>query len=139
MRREKEQARPPLKLVYSDQLRTGMVVVCVLGLGVLYVGRIHSEVTCYPLGHVLQTGVLAKFDLLYADQHRIAGDRIWHTYFYRQADAPNGPGVFLWPDLMPLTFDLAESSLPTRPGWLKPIELRLPPGQIGVVLWGHDA
>jgi hypothetical protein len=109
----------------SDQLRKGMIVVAFEQPAVIRVGRIHSEIKNYPLQQALLTGLFAEFDLLYADQHARAGDLIWQRYFYHNGDAPTGPGVFKWPtELMKLTFDLAESSLPTRPGWLVHIEVR---------------
>ncbi|WP_220211174.1 hypothetical protein [Reticulibacter mediterranei] len=59
-----------------------------------------------------------EVDLLYADQYVQAGDFIWSTYFYGKRDAPAHSGIFEWPGDWTFTFDLAERSLPSRPGWL---------------------
>jgi hypothetical protein len=63
-----------------------------------------------------RTASRLEVDLLYADQHLQAGDCIWKTYFYQKRNAPTHSGIFKWPGGMTLTFDLAEHSLPDRPG-----------------------
>ena len=88
----------------------GMIVMCFdEPTGQVSVGRI-QRLQRTPKG--------LELDLLYADQHLQAGDLIWKTYFYRRRDAPADSGIFTWPGGMTLTFDLAERSLPSRPGWL---------------------
>ena len=116
-----------LEQLRSDQIRKGMLVVCFEKPGLIYVGRVHSDVTRHPLRQALFSGIFAEFDLLYADQHGHAGDLIWNKYFYRNADAPTASGVFEWPKLMNLTFTSAESRLKMNyKGWLVHIEVRYP-------------
>lgn len=117
--------RKEMEQVTSDELAKGMTVICFEGPGMIRVGRVHSEITRYPLTQALSSGVFAEFDLLYADQHAQAEALAWQKYFYMNPKAPTGPAVFQWPSgLMKLTFDLAGSSLPDRPGWLVHIEVR---------------
>ena len=112
-----------LELLTSHQIEKGMLVVC-FEAGTIRVGRVQSEVKKYTLRQALLTGVLAEFDLLYADDHERAGDLVYQKYFYLNKDAPADSGVFKWPDLMKLTFKLAESSLKMgRMGWLVHIEV----------------
>jgi hypothetical protein len=87
-----------------------MVVVCIEEPATqVHVGRIHR---------LQQTARGLELDLLFADQFLEAADLIWHHYFYRRHDAPRASGLFTWPAVMTLTFDLAERSLPSRPGWV---------------------
>jgi hypothetical protein len=127
MEQENKGEKVKLEQLTSDQIRTGMLVVCFKKPALIYVGRVHSDVTRYLLLQALFSGVFAEFDLLYADQHLHAGDLVWNKYFYRNPEAPTASGVFKWPELTTLTFISAESRLKMNYiGWLVHIEVRYP-------------
>ena len=88
----------------------GMVVVCF--------EEPAEQVRVGRIQRLQRTARGLEVDLLYADQHLQAGDLIWSTYFYRRRDAPAHSGIFTWPGGLELTFDLAERSLLSRPGWV---------------------
>lgn len=118
-----------LEQLTSDQLQKGMTIVHFEPPGTVHVGRIHSEITRHPPLQAFTTGIIAAFDLLYADQHNEAENLVWQTYFYSNQEAPTYSSVFKWPDLMKLSFQLAESSLKMGyVGWLVHIEMRSPFG-----------
>ncbi|GCE32163.1 hypothetical protein KDA_76470 [Dictyobacter alpinus] len=123
-----------LEQLTSDQLQKGMTIVHFEPPGTVHVGRIHSEITRHPPLQAFTTGIFAEFDLLYADEYGEAGNEIWQKYFYWNQEAPTHAGVFKWPNLMKLSFQLAESSLKMgRMGWLFHIEVRSPFGPARVI------
>jgi hypothetical protein len=124
----------PLEQLTSEKLEKGMTVVHFELPGTVRVGRIHNEITRHPPLQALTTGIIAEFDLLYADQHDRAENLVWQKYFYWNKEAPAQSGVFGWPNLMKWSYRRAEDRLNAGyRGWLVHIEVPSPLGPALVI------
>ena len=115
-----------LEPISYDELAKGMQLLCFDAPGGVRVGRIHSEITIHSGLKLLLTGIVAEFDLLYADRHLEAEDLAWQQYFTFRRGRPESQ-VYKWPThLMKLTFKKTERGLSTFRGYLTHIQIHNP-------------